>query len=387
MQQAFSSVKNIESLANPARSQTMNKKQLGIETIPQEQNLANKEFAAEALNAIANASASSVRRKIEACYAKDAQWRGSHPINEVSGPADIAEAAWKPLLRAFPDLERRDDILVGGRFRGRDYVAMTGHYLGTFKKPWLDIPATGQAVFIRYGEVHQIEDGRIVQSNCLWDILDVIRQAGFWPLAPSWGMEGMWPGPITNDGIVMTAQDPAEGEASILQTLAMHQTLGDYNDHEMAGREGLINMPQKEHWHKKMMWYGPSGIGTNRGLEGFVDFHQLPFRLIWPNRKGGGQKSKNKNHGHYIRIGDGHFSVTGGWPSVVAQHTGKAELFGTGPTGRTIEMRVMDFYNHHEGKIRENWVPIDIIHVLLQMNIDIMARVKDQFGPKRLGLR
>ena len=32
-------------------------------------------------------------------------------------------------------------------------------------------------------------------------------------------------------------------------------------------------------------------------------------------------------------------------------------------------------------------VPIDMIHVLLQMDIDVMARVRDQFGPNRLGLR
>jgi len=31
-----------------------------------------------------------------------------------------------------------------------------------------------------------------VQSTCLWDILDLIRQAGHWPLAPSLGAEGMW---------------------------------------------------------------------------------------------------------------------------------------------------------------------------------------------------
>ena len=42
-------------------------------------------------------------------------------------------------------------------------------------------------------------------------------------------------------------------------------------------KEKLINHPQKEFWHEKMMWYGPSGIGTARGLEGFVNHHQLPF--------------------------------------------------------------------------------------------------------------
>ena len=90
----------------------------------------------------------------------------------------------------MPDLERRDEILVGGGYEGRDYVAAVGHYCGTFRGDWLRIPATGQPVFLRYGEVHRVEEERIVESNCLWDVLDLIRQAGFWPLAPSQGAEG-----------------------------------------------------------------------------------------------------------------------------------------------------------------------------------------------------
>ena len=43
-------------------------------------------------------------------------------------------------------------------------------------------------------------------------------------------------------------------------------------------KERLINHPQSDYWHEKMIWYGPSGIGTARTLEGFVDNHQLPFR-------------------------------------------------------------------------------------------------------------
>ena len=39
-------------------------------------------------------------------------------------------------------------------------------------------------------------------------------------------------------------------------------------------------------------------------------------------------------------------------------------LTGIGPSGRDITMRVIDFYLHHEGLIRENWVPIDIIDIL-----------------------
>ena len=33
-----------------------------------------------------------------------------------------------------------------------------------------------------------------------------------------------------------------------------------------------------------MIWYGPSGIGTARSLEGFIDHHQLPFRKTFKKR-------------------------------------------------------------------------------------------------------
>ena len=46
-------------------------------------------------------------------------------------------------------------------------------------------------------------------------------------------------------------------------------------------------------------------------------------------------------------------------------------------------MRVMDFYLADQGLIRENWVPIDIIQVLLQLDVDVLARVRSQFGKQR----
>lgn len=344
----------------------------------QARNVANKRFVSRALNALASATPAEIQTRLQSAYHPNAHWRGAHPLNEMNGLDGLADLVWRPLLEAFPDLERRDVILVGGQFEDRQYVATIGQYCGTFRRDWLTIPANGRPIFIRYGEVHQVQDGRIVQSSCLWDILDVIRQAGFWPLAPSLGTEGMWPGPITADGIVLQETDPEEGQASIRQTLAMHRSLGEYNDLENRGRDGLLAMPQKEHWHPKMMWYGPSGIGTTRGLQGFVDYHQLPFRIAFPNRKGGTQITDRTKGGHYIRIGDGKYSVTGGWPSVRAMHLGGGFL-GTTPTGREVTMRVMDFYLHDEGLIRENWVPLDILNLLLQMDFDVIGRMQSHF--------
>jgi predicted ester cyclase len=348
----------------------------------QDRTLANKRSLYEALQTIAGAPAESLRTSLEAAYDPDVEWRGAHPLNEMRGIDAMTEAVWLPLKRSFPDLERRDTILVGGSYEGRDYVATVGHYCGIFREPWLTIPATGRPVYIRYGEVHQVKDGRIVQSNCLWDILDVMRQAGFWPLVPSLGTEGMWPGPLTADGIVLTETDPAESAASIAQTLAMHQALGAYDDNAVDKRQGLLEMPQKSYWHEKMMWYGPSGIGTTRGLQGFVDYHQLPFRAAFKRPVGTLEEvhAARRAHGagHYIRIGDGPYSVTGGWPSVYAIHDG-GNFLGLGPTGRPVTMRVMDFYLHHEGLIRENWVPLDILDLLKQMDIDVFERMRSFF--------
>lgn len=314
---------------------------------------------------IAEARPGGLRGALEAVYHPDAKLRGAAPIDDVHG-IDGLEAAWGPIHAALPDCERRDVIFMGGAYEGRTFLGAVGHYCGTFQADLFGIPATGRTLYLRYGEMHEVEDGRIVRTSMLVDFLDAMRQADVWPLAPSLGVEEMWAAPITGDGLRHQAADPAEGAASLAQTLDMHGALGAYDDRLDSTREGLLAMPQRDYWHEKMMWYGPAGIGTTRGLAGFVDHHQLPFRLSLPNRRGGN---------HYVRIGDGPYSATGGWPSVYASHEGGVWL-GLPTSGRELTMRVMDFYLHDEGLIRENWVPIDMIDILRQMDVDVFARMR-----------
>ncbi|RYE72149.1 MAG: hypothetical protein EOO81_04150, partial [Oxalobacteraceae bacterium] len=101
---------------------------------------------------------------VPAC--ETAQWRVAHPINELSGNDAALSKLWEPLKAAFPDLERRDTIFVGGSYEGRDFIAAVGHYCGTMRGDWLGIPATKKNVYIRCGEVWQIDaDGRAIQAN------------------------------------------------------------------------------------------------------------------------------------------------------------------------------------------------------------------------------
>lgn len=333
------------------------------------------------LSNLAEAGSGGLSVALRALAAPDCQWRAAHPMNEMAGNDQAASRIWGPLLAAVPDLERRDVIRVAGRYRGRNYLAAVGHYCGTMRRDWLGIPASGKTVYLRYGEVWQIgPDGRAVQANLLWDVLDVMRQAGVWPLAPALGVDAMWPAPLTADGVRPAPSSPVQGRDSIEQTLRMHKTLAEFDDHGKLSRAALIAMPQRDHWHPRMMWYGPAGIGTTRGLDGFVDGHQLPFRIAFHRPQGSFEEvtAARARHGagHYLRIGDGPYSVTGGWPSVYAVHNGNG-FCGLPATSKPVVMRVMDFYLHDQGLIRENWVPLDMLHLLAQIGTDPLARLPE----------
>lgn len=320
------------------------------------------------LHGIVDSEGEAIDAAVNAAYHPDVELFAFHPVNELAGAGQAIERLWQPMRRSFPDLERRDLIVVAGDFDGNDTIAMLGHYQGTFCEDWLDVPATHSAVHIRFGEIHTVEHGRISRTYLLIDMLDLMRQAGCWPVAPSLGAEGMWPGPATNDGAVLDHADPHRGAETLDLVTRMHAGLLAFD-----GKD-LKSMHHARYWTEHFLWYGPSGIGTTRGLAGFEAHHQIPFLRAFPDRKIGKR---------IVSIGDGQYAVTGGWPSVVATHTGP-DWLGLGPTGRHVDMRVMDFYRAENGKLAENWVPIDIIDILRQLGVDVFARLRHLSGkPQR----
>ena len=331
--------------------------------------LANKRRAYQSLAELAAAPDERLGSVLSGIYHEDARWFGSHPLNELEGIAAI-EKVWRGMRRAFPDMERRESLLLGGAYGGDDLVAMLGHYQSTFAEDWLGIPATQGVVHLRYGEVHRYVDGKIAHSHVLLDLLDLMRQASIWPLPPSLGAEGMWPGPATSDGLRLSASDPASSAATMAVVLGMHQALFDFDG------VNLDSMDQARYWSERFMWYGPSGIGACRGMRGYQAHHQIPFLIAFPDRRGAG---------HYVSFGDGPYAVTGGWPSVVGTHRGGGWL-GLAPTGRRVEMRVMDFYRCENSRLAENWVPLDVIDVLLQLGTDVFARLNHLRGNPPLAL-
>lgn len=303
-------------------------------------------------------------------YADDARCNAFHPVNELSGRDAIVDSLWRPIRDALPDVERRDSILIAGEYNGKNVVSTMGHYQGTYSNPLFDIPATHGNVHIRYSEVHEIAEGRIQQSYVLIDLLDLMRQAGCWPIAPSLGTEGKWPGPATSNGMRPDSVDLDVGANELKLVRKMHAGLLSFDG------KSLDSMDHEKYWTSNFMWYGPSGIGTTRGINGFRAHHQIPFLRAFPDRG---------SVDHVVRIGDGNFVVTGGWPSLQATHTG-GDWLGLAATGRSVRMRVMDFYRTEGGLIAENWVPIDIIDVLRQLGVDVFERVRHRNGFPRMTL-
>ena len=290
--------------------------------------------------------------------ATDATFHCYHPLNDLVGREAIECGFLGPLLRAFPDIERRDDFLLAGAFQGRNWVASAGHYCGTFSGPFLRIPPTGGVAWLRFVEVFAVADGRITVGYVHLDLVDLMRQAGVSPFAQSLGADPLVPGPRNHDAILLDPQDPAAGEASLALMQAMGQGLGSYD-----GRS-LDSMGMERFWSEQMLWYGPCGIGTNRGIKGFQQFHQAPFLHAFPDRVGGN---------HQARFGDGVYVLSSGWPSVRATFAG--HWLGQAPTGAPITMRVTDIWRREGDRLVENWVLIDIPDVMRQAGRDLFAHL------------
>jgi predicted ester cyclase len=316
--------------------------------------------------AMYDSSADGVRAALNAAIASDAVIHMPHPFGDLAGPEALYKACYAPLLDAMPDLERRDWIVMAGRTEhGDDWVGCGGHYFGTFVGPWLDIPPTGHLAHMRFHEFYRLESGRIVEIQALWDIPEVMMQARAWPLAPSLGREFCIPGPANLDGIIPGPWDKSRSQASCKHVVEM---LNHMKRHPSQGGPEVMEMPR--FWHEKTNWYGPAGIGTGRGIAGFRNWHQIPFLNAMPDR---GQYVEEITY-HFF--GDGDYAAVTGWPNMI-QTVSDDGWMGIAPSGKRIEMRSLDFWRIETGKIRENWVMVDILDAYRQLGVDVFARLRE----------
>ncbi|WP_298559990.1 ester cyclase [uncultured Aliiroseovarius sp.] len=325
----------------------------------------HKQLIAPLRAAMRDFSAMSVREALEGLLAVDAEIHLCHPIGTLRGAGAVYDTAFAPLLSAMPDLERRDWIVMAGvDDHGCDWVGCGGHYVGTFTAPWLDIPPTGHLAHMRLHEFYRFAGDKVVEMQAIWDIPELMMQAGAWPMVPSLGREMLIPGPATQDGFVAGPWDEARAKAScdhivdMLSYLVRHPSQG-----------GPEVMQMERFWHPRFNWYGPAGIGTARGIEGFRNWHQIPFLAAMPDR------GTHDDALTFHFFGDGDYAAVTGWPNM-KQTISDDGWLGIAPAGQEITLRSLDFWRVEDGLIRENWVLVDLLDIFDQLGVDVLARMR-----------
>jgi predicted ester cyclase len=304
-----------------------------------------------------------VKRNLLSLFSQEAVIQLCFPFEKMMNVETYFNRAIMPLVNSIPDLERRDTIIMSGpTAQGSNWVGCCGYYCGTFDRPWLDIPATGHMVSLRFHEFYKFEGNKVTEYQAIWDIPDVMMQANAWPMAPSLGREWHVPGPASQDGITLGAWNRDHSKQSETVVGDMCVALGNY---ATGGHEA---MRLHDYWHSRCSWYGPSGIGTARTINGFRDWHQIPFLNGLPDRVG------DPHAGHLFA--DGNFTAFTAWPGMYMTVSGSGWL-GIAPGDQKIYMRSLDFWRVEDDLIRENWVLVDMLSVYDQLGVDVLARMRE----------
>lgn len=323
-----------------------------------------KRVARAGHDALENAPDDGLAAAIAAHVAPDYAWRGVRPFYELDGVDAVVETFWEPLRRSFRALHRREDIFLAGHNDAGDpgdvWTASMGHFYGLFDTPWLNIPPTGRLTALRYAEFDRVVGGRIAETALFLDIIGVMQQAGCDPLPPQTGAALIYPGPRTNDGVLLEAQDPAEGRAT--QDL-VNRMVEDLHQLNISGDDHCPPEYLARTWHPDMTWFGPAGIGSTMTIERYQKHHQYPFRQ---------QLTDKKFLGHVARVAEGNYCAFFGWPNLTNRPTGG--FMGLPASDKAAEMRVVDVYRRDGDRLAENWVLIDVPHYLAQQGLDVLKR-------------
>lgn len=304
-----------------------------------------------------------------AASAPDALFRFCHPFGDLAGVDVVYDTTWGALQAAMPDLERRDMIVLEGTTpEGQRWLGCMGNYMGTFRAPFLGIPPTGHLAHMRYHEFFRLEDDKITEAQIIWDIPELMMQARAWPMAPQLGAYLCTPAPMSQDGLAVSG----DGQAALDHVIAM---LTDLCRHPAQGGPEVMNL--ERYWHPRFNWYGPTGIGTCRGIEGFRHWHQMPFLRAMPDRK---LDAMGDLMSHWFAEGD-HVCETG-WPNMRLTLSGDGWM-GIAPAGREVLLRSLDFWRLEGGLIRENWVLVDLLDLYRQLGVDVLGRM-GEFNKVRL---
>lgn len=326
-----------------------------------------------------HATSDQVEGIVKKAFHKNVNWNGSQPLNQIRGTDALITQFWEPLLQAFPDLKRTPQILLGGVSEDEEWVSGYGYLSGTFVHDWLGIPATGRKTEINFGQFFVMRDEKIVESYVIFDMLGVMKQAGFQVLPPALGQEGgKVVKPRGDDGILLTEQDELESRKTLQLVDAMANSMGWYN--RSRDMENMNPMEHQHFWHADFHWMGPTGIGSTHTIEEFKDYHQRPWVLGFGDRE-----IDEKPGGRFMGFfAEGQYAALGIWDSKFSRHHG--EYQGIPATEKMMTLRDFDWYKRDGEYLIQNWIPIDLIDLFLQMDVDLFDRMHRQHELRKQGI-
>ena len=164
---------------------------------------------------------------------------------------------------------------------------------------------------------------------------------------------------MTHSGLLFEEQDPSASKKTLDTINGMMTDLGNWENPLTLEEELALS------WHKDMIWWGPTGIGSSYTIERYAKQHSGPFRASFSDRK---------FNGHVVRMAEGEFGGFFGWPNLTLTPTG--DFMGMPATKKPCDMRVIDLYRRDGEKLAENWVSIDLLHFWSQQGLDVLKRLE-----------
>lgn len=329
-------------------------------------NQTNKQLVWNHWRALESSAGAELEDAMHTATSPALSFHGFDPVNDLAGPEAFLNGYWRPLKRSFAGLTRRCHLLIGGSSSGRAdglgdgrmWVGGTGTFDGTFSRDWLGIPATGQPVRIRWAECSRVSDEKIAETYVLLDLVDFLQQCAVQVLPPGRGVDGVYPPPKNDNGVLLDTQNRAESEETL--ELIRHFIFESLNAYD---RQSLESMDVSAYFRPDLQWYGPGGIGHCAGLRAFETLHQRHWLQAFPDRTVQDLDAL---------FAEGAYCCGTGWGGVHATHEGP--YLDCPASGRRVVVNGLDFWRRQGNQFIENWVFVDMVHLFRQFGTDLLAR-------------
>ena len=87
-------------------------------------------------------------------------------------------------------------------------------FLWALQKTSIRYTGKQKIVFLRFGEFHKMENGKITETYVYLGLAELIIAMSLWPLSASNGYERIVPGPATHDGVLIEEPNASTSRAS-----------------------------------------------------------------------------------------------------------------------------------------------------------------------------